>query len=99
MFFSVESMKLFSIFFPGKENEGNVVDFYRLDEIAAEPFENSPPLPPATLPLAAERTRRKDPLDGFNKYTNGWNISDHHYWAVSPPHTVTHFKFSRTLNY
>ncbi|XP_004501360.1 uncharacterized protein [Cicer arietinum] len=59
----------------GNENEGNGVVFYRLYEIAAAPYENSP------LPLAAERTRRKDPLDGFNKYTNGWNITDHHYWA------------------
>lgn len=33
--------------------------------------------------LAAERTRRKDPLSGFQVYTNGWNISDRHYWAVS----------------
>ncbi|XP_023524139.1 uncharacterized protein LOC111788145 [Cucurbita pepo subsp. pepo] len=31
--------------------------------------------------LAAERTRRKDPLSGFQVYTNGWNISDRHYWA------------------
>ncbi|KAK7351367.1 hypothetical protein VNO77_10762 [Canavalia gladiata] len=59
----------------GLENEGKVVSFFRLDEIAAEPFENSP------FPLAAERTRRKDPLNGFDKYTNGWNISDRHYWA------------------
>lgn len=33
--------------------------------------------------LAAERTRRKDPLNGFQAYTSGWNISDRHYWAVS----------------
>ncbi|AES73591.2 hypothetical protein MtrunA17_Chr3g0137351 [Medicago truncatula] len=58
-----------------KENEGNGVVFSRFDVFAAAPYENSP------LPLAAERTRRKDPLDGFNKYTSGWNISDHHYWA------------------
>ncbi|XP_061340988.1 uncharacterized protein LOC133287404 [Gastrolobium bilobum] len=71
------------IFITGPENEGNAVGFYGVtrpgrslvDEIAAEPFENSP------FPLAAERTRRKDPLDDFTKYTNGWNISDHHYWA------------------
>ncbi|KAL0545390.1 hypothetical protein IC582_015272 [Cucumis melo] len=31
--------------------------------------------------LAAERTRRKDPLNGFQAYTSGWNISDRHYWA------------------
>lgn len=41
------------------------------------PFENSPNV------LAAERTRRKDPLNGFKMYTNGWDIRDHHYWAVS----------------
>jgi hypothetical protein len=35
--------------------------------------------------LASERTQRKDPLDGFKKYTKGWNISDRHYWAVSSP--------------
>ncbi|TVU08306.1 hypothetical protein EJB05_41706, partial [Eragrostis curvula] len=36
-----------------------------------------------TSVLAAERTRRKDPLDGLRYYTGGWNISDRHYLAVS----------------
>ncbi|XP_074575504.1 uncharacterized protein LOC141831958 [Curcuma longa] len=31
--------------------------------------------------LAAQRTHRKDPLDGFRRYTGGWNISELHYWA------------------
>ncbi|CAN6237355.1 unnamed protein product [Urochloa humidicola] len=31
--------------------------------------------------LAAEKTHRKDPLDGLRYYTGGWNISDEHYWA------------------
>nr|CAD1840149.1 unnamed protein product [Ananas comosus var. bracteatus] len=31
--------------------------------------------------LAAERTQRKDPLNGFRDYTGGWNISNQHYWA------------------
>ncbi|KAG6526704.1 hypothetical protein ZIOFF_016705 [Zingiber officinale] len=31
--------------------------------------------------LAAPRTHRKDPLDGFHRYTGGWNISEKHYWA------------------
>nr|CAB3445864.1 unnamed protein product [Digitaria exilis] len=31
--------------------------------------------------LAAEKTRRKDPLDGMRYYSGGWNISDEHYWA------------------
>ncbi|KAI4337287.1 hypothetical protein L6164_015721 [Bauhinia variegata] len=71
----------------GQGNEGNIVGFSResrtgrslVDEIADGPveqeYENSP------LPLALQRTKRKDPLDDFKTYTNGWNISDHHYWA------------------
>ncbi|KAL6591437.1 hypothetical protein ACP70R_049940 [Stipagrostis hirtigluma subsp. patula] len=31
--------------------------------------------------LAADRTYRKDPLNGFRKYPGGWNISEVHYWA------------------
>ncbi|KAF8687164.1 hypothetical protein HU200_042828 [Digitaria exilis] len=34
-----------------------------------------------TAVLAAERTRRKDPLDGLRYYTGGWNISNRHYLA------------------
>ncbi|OEL20833.1 hypothetical protein BAE44_0018149 [Dichanthelium oligosanthes] len=34
-----------------------------------------------TTVLAAERTRRKDPLDGLRYYTGGWNISNRHYLA------------------
>lgn len=37
----------------------------------------------STFILAAERTYRKDPLNGYKYYTGGWNISDQHYWAVS----------------
>ena len=36
-----------------------------------------------SLVLAPERTRRKDPLDHFNIYNGGWNISNPHYIAVS----------------
>lgn len=49
--------------------EGPSVDF--------EPVENP------ELVLAAQRTNRKDPLNGFKKYTGGWNLKDQHYWAVS----------------
>ncbi|KAA8525527.1 hypothetical protein F0562_007382 [Nyssa sinensis] len=35
----------------------------------------------SSLVLAAKRTYRKDPLDGFERYTGGWNISERHYWA------------------
>ncbi|KAG5018603.1 hypothetical protein AAZX31_06G062900 [Glycine max] len=60
----------------GTENEGkNVVGLSRLYVFAAAPFESSP------FPLAAERTRRKDPLEGFNKYIYGWNITSSDYWA------------------
>ncbi|KAF8730094.1 hypothetical protein HU200_017060 [Digitaria exilis] len=31
--------------------------------------------------LAADRTYRKDPLNGFRKYPGGWNISEIHYFA------------------
>ncbi|KAL6512373.1 hypothetical protein OROHE_019985 [Orobanche hederae] len=33
------------------------------------------------LVLAPRKTYRKDPLDGFKRYTGGWNISNRHYWA------------------
>jgi len=33
--------------------------------------------------LAADRTHRRDPLNGFRKYPGGWNISEVHYFAVS----------------
>ncbi|XP_049415453.1 uncharacterized protein LOC125878279 [Solanum stenotomum] len=35
----------------------------------------------SSLILAAKRTYRKDPLNNFNRYTGGWNISNRHYWA------------------
>lgn len=37
----------------------------------------------STLVLAANRTNRRDPLNNFDKYRGGWNISNRHYWAVS----------------
>lgn len=36
-----------------------------------------------TLVLAKERTRRKDLLNGFQRYTDGWNISNVYYLTVS----------------
>ncbi|KAG9450210.1 hypothetical protein H6P81_010175 [Aristolochia fimbriata] len=43
--------------------------------------------------LAAERTSRRDPLDNFEYYKQGWNISNNHYWAsvgftAAPPFVV-----------
>ncbi|KAF7134645.1 hypothetical protein RHSIM_Rhsim08G0209600 [Rhododendron simsii] len=34
-----------------------------------------------SITLAAQRTRRKDPLNNFNYYVGGWNISNKHYFA------------------
>ncbi|CAB1184620.1 unnamed protein product [Spirodela intermedia] len=50
-------------------------------EVAAALAPVSPPLSNSSFVLAEERTRRKDPLDGYDYYTGGWNISNHHYWA------------------
>lgn len=36
-----------------------------------------------SLVLVQDRTTRKDPLDRFKKYREGWNIKERHYWAVS----------------
>ncbi|CAN6459538.1 unnamed protein product [Victoria cruziana] len=48
-------------------------------EVAASPegavAENS------SFVLAAKRTYRKDPLNGFNRYIGGWNITNIDYWA------------------
>jgi hypothetical protein len=38
----------------------------------------------ATLVLAANRTKRPDILRGFRRYHGGWDITNRHYWAVSP---------------
>ena len=38
----------------------------------------------ATLVLAANRTKRPDILRGFQRYQDGWDIANQHYWAVSP---------------
>ena len=37
----------------------------------------------ASLTLAAKNTYRRDPINHFNRYTGGWNITNRHYWAVS----------------
>ncbi|URD75399.1 hypothetical protein MUK42_09963 [Musa troglodytarum] len=34
-----------------------------------------------TFVLAAERTYRQDPMNGYQPYTGGWNIRNQHYWA------------------
>lgn len=55
---------------------GGVVHWNTKKSVAEKSARNS------FLILAKTRTLRKDPLDGFNRYTRGWNISNEHYWAV-----------------
>lgn len=43
----------------------------------------------SSLVLAAKRTYRQDPLNGFRRYSGGWNIKDRHYWAVSSFITIS----------
>lgn len=47
-----------------------------------------------TTLLAAERTRRKDPLDGLRYYTGGWNISNRHYLASAGFSAAPVFSFA-----
>lgn len=53
--------------------------------------ESDSPLNSSYLVLAAKRTYRRDPLNGFKKYTGGYNITERHYWAVSPPQILILF--------
>lgn len=46
--------------------------------------------PSSSFILAQERTHRKDPLDNYNYYSGGWNISDKHYWVVSFIHIIAY---------
>lgn len=57
-------------------------DSLKLTAVAAGPFAVSPE---ARFPLvlAAKRTKRPDVLDNFNMYSEGWDITNKHYWAVS----------------
>lgn len=64
--------------FREERNEDNMV-FSRL--FAEGPNIAEPPVQSPSLILAAERTYRKDPLNGFKRYNGGWNIDDRHYWA------------------
>ncbi|KAF8400575.1 hypothetical protein HHK36_013874 [Tetracentron sinense] len=42
---------------------------------------NVEPLDNSSIVLAAKRTYRRDPINGFQRYTGGWNISEQHYWT------------------
>jgi hypothetical protein len=62
--------------FVGREY-GGVVQWNTRRSLVEENTGNS------SLILVETRTYMKDPLDGFNRYSGGWNISNQHYWAVS----------------
>lgn len=49
------------------------------------------PAPVESLVLAANRTKRPDILNRFRRYQGGWDITNKHYWAVSPAFPVLHF--------
>ncbi|XP_060216223.1 uncharacterized protein LOC132643701 isoform X2 [Lycium barbarum] len=63
--------------------EGRNEDNVMVSRLFAEGPNNiaEAPVQSSSLILAAQRTYRKDPLNGFKRYTGGWNINDHHYWA------------------
>ncbi|XP_058226671.1 uncharacterized protein LOC131335362 isoform X2 [Rhododendron vialii] len=56
---------------PVDESENGVVGW----GVRRSVLENS------SITLAAQRTRRKDPLNNFNYYIGGWNIRNKHYFA------------------
>lgn len=58
-----------------------VVHFGTKRFLAEGPSGGEAPINSSNLVLAAKRTYRRDPLNGFKKYTGGYNISDQHYWA------------------
>ncbi|XP_062089455.1 uncharacterized protein LOC133795988 [Humulus lupulus] len=61
------------------ENNHDVVSWgtqrHLLEATNAEPTQNT------SLILAADRTHRKDPRNGFKYYKGGWNISEKHYFS------------------
>lgn len=76
-----------------REHGGVVVTWGTRRSLAEEKTPRNAPL---TI-LSRERTRRKDPHDGFKRYTGGWNISNEHYWAVSFFCTSYYFGFYGNL--
>ncbi|KAL6528870.1 hypothetical protein OROMI_029046 [Orobanche minor] len=67
-----------SIYFPTTHQTERLLAAAADNVSTSEPQQQQVP-----LVLAPRKTYRKDPLDGFKRYTGGWNISNRHYWAVS----------------
>uniref|UniRef100_A0A5B7BHK8 Uncharacterized protein n=1 Tax=Davidia involucrata TaxID=16924 RepID=A0A5B7BHK8_DAVIN len=70
------------------EREFNGVVEWNTRRFVAETSNNS-----TTLILAANRTHRRDPCNGFKYYTGGWNITNQHYFSsvafsAAPPFII-----------
>ncbi|CAL5328623.1 unnamed protein product [Camellia sinensis] len=57
----------------------NERDYNEVVELDAQKFLNKTSKNSTILILAANRTHRRDPLDGFKYYTGGWNIISRNY--------------------
>ncbi|XP_008809757.2 uncharacterized protein LOC103721362 isoform X1 [Phoenix dactylifera] len=74
---SCASSRLHRTLIPGERGEDGLVMWRR----SLAENSSSVELSNSSFILAAERTDRKDPLNGYKHYTGGWNISNNHYWA------------------
>lgn len=65
------------------ENDCKVVSWGTITKRHVLEATNAELVQSPSLILAPKRTHRRDPLDGFNYYRGGWNISEEHYFFVS----------------
>lgn len=65
----------------GRNHEGLVGSVGSTRSMVAEGHSVGDVAVNSSMVLAAKRTHRRDPLNGFEFYNGGWNISDRHYWA------------------
>ncbi|THG16810.1 hypothetical protein TEA_004087 [Camellia sinensis var. sinensis] len=63
----------------------NERDYNEVVELDAQKFLNKTSKNSTILILAANRTHRRDPLDGFKYYTGGWNIISRNYLYMLLP--------------
>lgn len=64
--------------YTGEHNLGPLKNGINEDAVAPGPEMLEP------LLLASNRTKRPDILNHFRSYQGGWDITNKHYWAVSP---------------
>ncbi|KAI4357696.1 hypothetical protein L6164_001630 [Bauhinia variegata] len=65
-------------FILGEENFGSWKNAIEQAALAPAPGNDAPK---SSLVLAANRTKRPDILRGFQRYRDGWDITNRHYWA------------------